>query len=210
MKILITAGPTREAIDPVRYISNRSSGKMGYAIAIAAAAAGHEVMLISGPVSLPAPEGVHVINIESAEQLLQAVTANLVSTDLAIFAAAVADYRPSTVALEKIKKTEGAMTLELERTPDVLGSVRSTGYKGGLVGFAAETNDLLAHAKAKLEKKGCDLIIANDVSQSGIGFDSDHNAVTLLFADGRVESFPKMEKSRLAEKLIGVCENLVK
>ena len=210
MKILITAGPTREPIDPVRFISNRSSGKMGYALAEAAQAAGHEVVLISGPTNLASPAGVKFHRIETADQLWQAVQENLPGVELAIFAAAVADYRVAEVAAQKLKKQSDEMTLHLVKNVDILGSMRAAGYRGTLVGFAAETQDLLVHAQSKLQRKGCDLMIANDVSASGIGFDADENAVTLVFADGHHEHLPRQAKSALAEKLIGVCANLVK
>ena len=210
MKFLVTAGPTREPLDPVRYLSNRSSGKMGYALAEAARRAGHEVVLISGPTDLPIPAGVTYRRIETAEEMRKAVKAFILDRDCAVFAAAVADYRPAKMAYQKIKKSADVMTLELERTPDILGSMRALGYGGALVGFAAETEDLLVNARSKLVKKGCDLIVANDVSKIGIGFDVDHNAVTLVYADGREEDIPKMPKRELAEKLIGVCEKLVK
>ena len=210
MKFLLTAGPTREPLDPVRYLSNRSSGKMGYALAEAARRAGHEVVLISGPTALPQPAGLHFLRVETAQEMMEAVETAMADTDCAIFAAAVADYRPARVADQKIKKSADSMHLVLERTPDILGSMRALGYRGVLVGFAAETENLLENARGKLVKKGCDLIVANDVSQRGIGFDADDNAVTLVFAGGREESIRKMSKRDLAEKLIGVCENLVK
>ena len=210
MRLLITAGPTREAIDPVRFLTNRSSGKMGYSLASAAVAAGHEVTLVSGPTNLTRPQGVNFITVESAQDMFEAVRSAILEMNLAIFSAAVADYRPVQIADQKIKKSGSRMTLELERTPDILGTVRSLGYTGALVGFAAETTDLIAHASEKLARKGCDLIVANDVSQPDIGFDVDHNAVTLLFADGRIVPLPKLTKAELAEKLIGECVNLVK
>ena len=210
MKFLLTAGPTREPLDPVRFLSNRSSGKMGYALAEAAQRAGHEVVLISGPSALARPAGVHFLQIETAQEMLEAVRDSITDTDCAIFAAAVADYRPAKIADQKIKKSADSMHLVLERTPDILGSMRALGYRGLLVGFAAETENLLENARGKLVKKGCDLIVANDVSQRGIGFDADDNAVTLVYAGGREDSIRKMSKRDLAEKLIGVCENLVK
>ena len=210
MKFLLTAGPTREPLDPVRYLSNRSSGKMGYALAEAAQRAGHEVTLISGPTALARPEGVHFLQVETAGEMLKAVQASIVGTDCAIFAAAVADYRPANIADQKIKKSADRLTLLLERTPDILGSMRALGYRGALVGFAAETENVLVNARGKLVKKGCDLIVANDVSQHGIGFDADDNAVTLVYEGGREEAIAKMSKRELAEKLIGVCEKLVK
>lgn len=211
LRVLITAGPTRERVDPVRFLSNRSSGKMGYALAEAAVAAGHEVVVISGPTGLPRPAGVEFHSVESAAEMLEAVRVELAAgVGLAILAAAVADYRPVVVAGEKLKKGAEVWSLELERTPDILGSMRGWSYRGGLVGFAAETGNLLENARGKLEAKGCDLIVANDVSRGDIGFEVDENAVTLLFADGRVEVVEKMSKRALAEKLIGVCGNLVK
>ena len=202
MRFLITAGPTREAIDPVRYLTNRSSGRMGYALAGAARHEGHEVMLISGPTTLDVPEGVDFIQVESAQQMYEAVRDMLRGVDIAILCAAVADYRPVAVAEHKIKKTEGPMTLQLERTPDILGSMRSDfGFKGVLVGFAAETQDMLAHAQEKLRRKGCDMLVANDVSRPGIGFGSAENEVTLVYPD-RTEPLPRDTKEWVAMRII--------
>ncbi|MGY8643789.1 MAG: phosphopantothenoylcysteine decarboxylase domain-containing protein [Verrucomicrobiales bacterium] len=204
MRILITAGPTREAIDPVRYISNRSSGKMGYALAEAAEKAGHEVILVSGPVNLAPPAGVESIAVESAQEMFESVRDRIGdSVDAAIFCAAVADYRPKNIAAEKIKKNSDSMTLEMEKTEDILGSARSVfGFKGTLVGFAAETHDLEKHAVEKLQRKGCDLLVANDVSRKDIGFDRDENEVRLFFADGRDERIPMQSKADLGVALI--------
>lgn len=200
---LITAGPTREAIDPVRYLSNRSSGRMGFALAAAAAAAGHSVTLIAGPVSLEAPQGVVRVDVTSAQEMYEAVRAAISTADAAVFSAAVADYRPAQAAEQKIKKSEAALTLTLERTPDILGSVRAVfGWEGFLVGFAAETEDLLAHAREKLKRKGCDLLVANDVSRPGIGFDAVENEATLLFRDGTERELPRMSKEELAAVVI--------
>jgi phosphopantothenoylcysteine decarboxylase/phosphopantothenate--cysteine ligase len=202
MHFLITAGPTREALDPARYLSNRSSGRMGFALAAAAAQAGHSVTLIAGPVALEAPEGVERVDVVSAQEMHDAVRARLPAADIAIFSAAVADYRPARVEAQKIKKSADTLTLTLERTPDILGSVRSVfGWRGVLVGFAAETENLLANARAKLERKGCDLVVANDVSQAGIGFDAAENEVTLVSAAGD-ETLPRMSKASLAEVII--------
>lgn len=212
MHFLITAGPTREPLDPVRYLSNRSSGKMGYALAAAARVAGHEVTLISGPVSLPAPEGVRRISVTTAQEMHDAVHAVLAgkpAVQAAIFSAAVADYRPAHPAAGKIKKQPGPMTLELERTPDILGSVRAAGFAGVLVGFAAETDNLIPHALEKCRRKGCDFIAANDVSQAGTGFDADDNELHLVFPDGTVRALPRAAKSVLAEILVGVCAELM-
>jgi phosphopantothenoylcysteine decarboxylase/phosphopantothenate--cysteine ligase len=201
---LITAGPTREAIDPVRYLSNRSSGRMGFALAAAAAAAGHSVALITGPVSLETPQGVVRVDVTSAQEMYEAVKGGLPAADAAIFSAAVADYRPAHPAEQKIKKSEATLTLTLERTPDILGSVRAVfGWEGFLVGFAAETEDLLGHAREKLVRKGCDLLVANDVSRPGIGFDALENEVTLLFRDGTERGLPRMSKEEMAAVIIG-------
>ena len=203
MHFLITAGPTREALDPVRYLSNRSSGRMGFALAAAAAAAGHRVTLVAGPVGLITPPRVMRVDVVSAQEMVEAVKSLLPGCDAAIFSAAVADYRPVNPAAQKIKKSAATMTLTLERTPDILGSVRSVfAWQGYLVGFAAETEDLVRHAREKLERKGCDLVVANDVSQPGIGFDAPDNAVTLLFRDGSSRELPRMPKDILAARLI--------
>ena len=209
MKLLITAGPTREAIDPVRYLSNRSSGRMGYALAQAGLEAGHEVVLISGPVAIPAPAGVRLIQVESAQQMHDAVQAAIGSVDAAIFSAAVADYRPAQVAEQKIKKHDSELVLHLERTPDILGSARSVfGFRGLLVGFAAETQNLAAYATDKLQRKGCDLLVANDVSQPGIGFDSAENEVTLFLPDGTVQRLPRSSKLEIARSILRKVEAL--
>lgn len=182
MKFLITAGPTREAIDPVRYITNKSSGRMGYALAAAAAAQGHHVTLISGPTSLPIPDDVDFVYITSADEMYESVEKFVSDTDVAILCAAVADYKPLSVPLHKIKKSTDTMCLELIKTRDILGSMRDVfGFQGYLVGFAAETHDVENYARGKLERKKCDLIVANDVSQAGIGFDSLENEVKLIF-----------------------------
>lgn len=207
MKILITAGPTREPIDPVRYLSNRSSGKMGYALAEAALDLGHAVTLISGPVALTAPAGAELHRVETAQQMWEAtrqVCASDAAPDIAIFAAAVADYRPKVIESQKIKKHADRLTLDLERTPDVLGSMRgSFGFRGFLVGFAAETENLIANAQDKLRRKGCDLVVANDVSRPGSGFDSDENEVILCLPSGQVEKVERMNKTELARLLVG-------
>jgi phosphopantothenoylcysteine synthetase/decarboxylase len=204
MKFLITAGPTREPLDPVRYLSNRSSGKMGYALAAAAITAGHEVCLISGPVSLQPPASAACIQVETASQMFQAVKQHIHTQHVAIFSAAVADYRPAHVHPQKIKKNGAdCMTLQLERTEDILGSARSVfGFTGYLVGFAAETVDLIPYAQEKLRRKDCDLIIANDVSSPGIGFDSAENAVTLCPRSGVPIHLPRALKTELATELI--------
>lgn len=202
MHFLITAGPTREALDPVRYLSNRSSGRMGFALAAAAVEAGHGVTLIAGPVTLGTPEGVDRLDVVSAQEMYEAVRGHLPRAEAAIFSAAVADYRPAQVAAQKIKKSAEMLTLSLERTPDILGSVRTVfGWRGVLVGFAAETENVVANARAKLERKGCDLMVANDVSQPGVGFDAAENEVTLLCRGGE-ERLPRMGKGALARVIV--------
>lgn len=208
MKLLITAGPTREALDPVRFLSNRSSGKMGYALAAAGFEQGHEVTLVSGPVALPSPEGVTVVRIESAQQMWEKVRDICADTppDIAVLAAAVADYRPKVAQAQKIKKQADAMTLELERTPDVLGSMRSVfGFTGVLAGFAAETQNLVPNAMDKIRRKGCDLIVANDVSRTDTGFDSDENEVILCFPSGITETLTRQSKRTLAHEIVRRC-----
>ena len=212
MHFLITAGPTREPLDPVRFLSNRSSGKMGYALAEAALAAGHEVTLLTGPVALSiAPrEGLTLRRIESAQDLWEAACRACADTqrpiDIAILAAAVADYRPKQKAEQKIKKHDENLTLELERTPDVLGSMRQPfGFTGFLVGFAAETQHLIENAQGKLQRKGCDLLVANDVSGPQTGFDSEENKVILCFPSGKTEELPQQPKSALAHEIVRRC-----
>lgn len=212
MKFLITAGPTREPIDPVRFLSNRSSGKFGYAIASAAAGAGHEVVLISGPVAIPAPidPNVRVITVETTKQMYDAVEARIRDMDFAIMSAAVADYRPVTVESNKIKKTQQAHpVVQLEKTEDILGSAREVmGFEGVLVGFAAETERLAEYAADKLHRKKCNLIVANDVSRSDIGFDSDLNEVSFFFENGEVRALPRAAKTELAQLLIEILTDL--
>lgn len=202
MKFLITAGPTREAIDPVRYITNRSSGRMGYALAGAARHEGHEVLLISGPTSLDVPPGVDFISVETAQQMYEAVRDMAGRYDAAVLCAAVADYRPVACAGQKIKKSAERMVLELERTPDILGSMRSVfGFKGKLIGFAAETQDIVEYARGKLKRKQCDFVVANDVSRSDVGFDSRENEVVLVYPDHEVY-LEKDTKEQVAMRII--------
>ncbi|MGN0874109.1 MAG: phosphopantothenoylcysteine decarboxylase [Akkermansia sp.] len=202
MKFLITAGPTREPLDPARYITNRSSGRMGYALAGAARHEGHEVMLISGPTHLDVPAGVDFLQVETAQQMYEAVRDYSKGADVAILCAAVADYRPVSYSEQKIKKVGERLVLELERTPDILGSMRSEfGFRGYLIGFAAETQDVETYARDKLVRKQCDLIVANDVSRSDIGFDSRDNEVVLVFPD-RCEYPEKDTKEHIAMRII--------
>lgn len=184
VRVMLTAGPTREAIDPVRYISNSSSGKMGFALAAAAADAGAEVTLVAGPVELPTPRGVTRVDVLTAAAMHAAVMARVDACDLFIGCAAVADYRPAEVAPQKIKKTGETLELHLVRNPDIIADVAARMPRPFTVGFAAETEDVLRHARQKLLRKGLDLVIANDVSRSDIGFGSDHNEVHVVSADG--------------------------
>ena len=202
VNILITAGPTREAIDPVRFLSNRSSGKMGYELAAAFARVGHAVLLVSGPTALDVPDGVDFLPVESAAEMHEAVGRHIGRMEIAVFAAAVADYAPAVCAPQKIKKSSSTLTLELVKTPDILGSARAPfGFTGTLVGFAAETNNLEANAREKLTRKSCDLVIANDVSEAGIGFDSNDNKVILVYPN-HTESLPLASKHDLAHQLV--------
>ncbi len=207
VRVLVTAGPTREPIDPVRHITNRSSGKMGYALARVARRRGADVVLVSGPVALDAPAGVVVERVETAREMHDAVHARYAESDLIIMAAAVADYAPADVSSSKIKKTDAPMTLALEPTPDILASLgRRRAEQGGggplLVGFAMETEDLEARARDKLERKGCDLIVANDISAPGVGFGVDTNRVTLIAPDGSMTRLPLMSKDDVASAIL--------
>ncbi len=199
-KVVITAGPTREAIDPVRYITNRSSGKMGYALASAAAAQGATVVLISGPASVPVPPGIEVIDVESAQQMYEATHAAITDADIFIAAAAVADYRPATVVTQKIKKKNDAMSIELVRCPDILASVAAMESPPFTVGFAAETENVIEYARGKLENKKLDLIVANRVGDN-CGFDRDDNTATALWRNGQ-KNFPTCSKIDLSRELI--------
>ncbi|MBU2712799.1 bifunctional phosphopantothenoylcysteine decarboxylase/phosphopantothenate--cysteine ligase CoaBC [Zooshikella harenae] len=205
--VVITAGPTQEAIDPVRYISNHSSGKMGFALAQAAVDAGADVTLISGPVQLTTPAGVKRIDVDSANAMHQAVQEHIVNTAIFIGCAAVADYRPKQIASQKLKKdptnVEQTMTLTLVRNPDIITNVANMQPKPFVVGFAAETEALEQHAKDKLARKKLDMIIANDVSQSNIGFNSDQNAVTVFTSTERI-SLEQNTKFALAKQLISL------
>ena len=200
-RVLITAGPTQEAIDPVRYISNHSSGKMGYALAEAAANMGAQVTLVSGPTNLAEPMWTKRIPVTSAQQMLQAVEQASSENDIFISCAAVADYKVKDVAAEKIKKSSHQMSIQLERNPDILATIAQQVEKPFCVGFAAETNNVIEYATGKMQRKNLDMIIANDVSDSSIGFNSNQNAVTVLWPDGQ-QAFDQMDKSELAQQLI--------
>lgn len=209
--ILITAGPTREAIDPVRYISNHSSGKMGYALAQAAMQLGANVTLVSGPVSLPPPVNVNRINVDSAQEMYDAVMAQASDHDIFISCAAVADYRPATIAEQKLKKTDDSdeMIITMVKNPDIVASVSAmTENRPFTVGFAAETNDVEVYARRKLEKKKLDLLCANDVSVEGQGFNSSDNAITLYWSQGE-KALPLNSKAALSMEILKQIQTLM-
>lgn len=200
--VVVTAGPTREKIDPVRFISNHSSGKMGYAIAKEAKKAGASVILISGPVHIPAPSGIKVIQVESAEDMYHAVLENYGEADIVIKTAAVADYRPKTTYNHKIKKQPGDEAIELERTKDILFELGQKKKSQILIGFAAETDNVEEYARKKLIKKNADMIIANNVKSEGAGFGTDTNIVTIYKREGKAVNLPMMSKDDVAKRII--------
>jgi phosphopantothenoylcysteine decarboxylase / phosphopantothenate---cysteine ligase len=200
--VLITAGPTCEDLDPVRYLTNRSSGKMGYSLADAANRRGANVILVSGPTDLKAPDGVDWIPVRSTEEMRNAVRVRAREANIVIMAAAVADYRPAVAREKKLKRGEGSLTLELEPTPDILAEIGREKGNRILVGFAAETDRVAENAKDKLARKGTDIIVANDVTQEGAGFDIDTNIVTLFLRDGREIPLPKMSKFDVANRIL--------
>lgn len=203
-RLLLTAGPTVEDLDPVRYLGNRSSGRMGYAVAAEAQRLGMRVTLVSGPVNLPVPAGVERIAVRSAEQMLAAVTDRVAQSDLFIATAAVADFRPREASLEKIKKRgDGGLTLELVQNPDILAQVAARQDRPFVVGFAAETHDVERYARDKLERKRLDMIAANRVGEEGSGFDADCNALTVLWPEGRHE-IARADKAQVARELLAV------
>ena len=202
-RILVTAGPTQEAMDPVRFLSNHSTGKMGYAIAARAAMRGAEVTLVSGPTALAAPEGVQRVDIISARDMYDAVISRADRQDMIIKAAAVGDYRPAETAPEKLKKGDGELTVALARNPDILAELGRRKHPGQqLCGFAMETQNLLDNAADKLRRKNCDMLVANSLRDKGAGFGTDTNVATLLFADGRRETPPLMSKEDLADIIL--------
>lgn len=205
MRVLISAGPTRERLDPVRFLSNRSSGKMGYALAAAAHGRGWETTLVSGPVELPCPAGVERVMVESAAEMAEAILSRAAAADCVIMAAAVADYRPRQAMSQKIKKGGGTLVLELERTQDILAELGKRKKSGQLlVGFAAETENLLSNAAEKLRKKNLDWIVANDVSKPDRGFGTSENCVTLLGVSGRRIELPLADKRLIAAQVLTV------
>lgn len=199
--ILITAGPTQEPLDPVRYISNRSSGKMGYALADAAAARGARVILVSGPVSLTPPSGVEVVRVKTAVEMRNAVFERLDGADIVIKSAAVADFHLSKVPEHKVKKTAARMSLELDPTPDILAELGRKKTTQILIGFAAETQNVASEARRKLESKNCDMIVGNDVSGTETGFESDQNEVVLLMKTGESVKVPRASKREIADRI---------
>jgi len=200
--VLVTAGPTVEDLDPVRFLSNRSSGKMGYALADAAARRGAHVILVSGPTDLGVPEGVDWVPVRATEEMRSAVRDRAREANIVIMAAAVADYRPAAAHSQKLKRGEERLTLELEPTPDILAELGREKGSRILVGFAAETSNLAENARGKLARKGADMIVANDVTQEGAGFDTDTNIVTLFLRDGREIPLPKLSKFDVANRIL--------
>jgi phosphopantothenoylcysteine decarboxylase / phosphopantothenate---cysteine ligase len=200
--VLVTAGPTYEDLDPVRYLTNRSSGKMGYAVAEAAARRGARVILVSGPTSLESPAEVERIAIRTAEEMHRAVQEKFLESSIAIFAAAVADYRPVQSFDQKIKRDKKPLTLSLEATPDILASVAKNKGDRLVVGFAAETERVAENARKKLTAKNADMIVANDVTAEGAGFDHNTNIVTLFARDGRDLPLPRMNKTEVAQRIL--------
>jgi phosphopantothenoylcysteine decarboxylase / phosphopantothenate---cysteine ligase len=199
--VLITAGPTQEPLDPVRFVSNRSSGKMGFALAEAAVARGAEVILVTGPVGLPEPRGVGVIHVQTAAQMRDAVLEHLPAATIIVKAAAVADYHVSHVPQQKLKKTAARLSLELDPTPDILAEVGKNKGDRLLVGFAAETENLVREARRKMESKNCDMVVSNLVNQEGVGFESDSNEVVLVTRSGPVVELPRASKRDIADQI---------
>jgi phosphopantothenoylcysteine decarboxylase / phosphopantothenate---cysteine ligase len=204
VRFVITAGPTREPIDPVRYLSNRSSGKMAYAIAEAALAAKHDVTIISGPVALAAPAGARLTRVVTSDAMYAAVHEQLPRCDVLVMCAAVADYKPAKASPFKIKKGAAALILELVPTRDILSSLAEKERSYLVVGFAAETNELEENATKKLREKNCDMIVANDVSRSDSGMESDENEVTIFFRDGQSTKIPRALKKNIARELVKI------
>ena len=210
MKFVVTAGPTREPIDPVRFLSNRSSGKMGYAIAEAAIESDHDVVLISGPVSLAPPAGARMVNVITSDEMHDAVHEAVRDCDVLVMCAAVSDYKPAFVAKAKIKKRDEHFSLDLIPARDILKSLpRSRNFF--VVGFAAETNDVEEHARAKLATKNCDMMVANDLSDPTIGMESDENAVTIFSRNREIEKISRASKKIIARALVKkICANAKK
>jgi phosphopantothenoylcysteine decarboxylase/phosphopantothenate--cysteine ligase len=208
VRFVVTAGPTREAIDPVRFISNRSSGKMGYAIAEAAVAAGHSVTLISGPASIAPPDGTQYVSITTSDELFSAVHRAIRKCDILVMCAAVSDYKPKRVQPRKMAKQNNPSTLELIPTRDILASLPQENRNFFVVGFAAETHDLETNARKKLRAKNCDMIVANDVSRSESGMESDENAVTIFFREGESKTISRASKKIIARELVKIISKM--
>ena len=207
MRFVVTAGPTREALDPVRFISNRSSGKLGYAIAEAAIRQKHQVTLISGPTALRSPRGAEMTSITTADQLYRAVHRSLRGCDVLVMCAAVSDYKPATLSARKLKKKRNGFALRLVPTRDILASLPKR-RRYLVIGFAAETHDLKIHAEKKLRAKGCDAIVANDVSGSETGIESDENEVTIFFRDGENKKISRAPKKIIARELVKIIAKI--
>ena len=207
MRFLVTAGPTREPIDPVRFISNRSSGKMGYAIAEAALASGHEVILISGPVHIDPPRRTKLIFVSTSEEMFNAVDRHVRACDVFVMCAAVADYKPANVSPTKIKKHAANFSLDLIPTRDILASFSTQDRQFLVVGFAAETNDVEENANRKLREKNLDIVVANDVSAAGVGMETDENEVTIFFRDGETRKISRAQKEIIAHELVNIFAN---
>jgi phosphopantothenoylcysteine decarboxylase/phosphopantothenate--cysteine ligase len=208
VRFVVTAGPTREAIDPVRFISNRSSGKMGYAIAEAAITAGHSVTLISGPATVAPPDGAQFISIVTSDELHDAVQRAVRECDVLVMCAAVSDYKPAKVELRKMKKRKIPFALELIPTHDILASLSKEDRNYLVVGFAAETHDLEANAQKKLREKNCDMIVANDVSKIDSGMESDENAVKIFFRNGESQTILRTSKKIIARELVKIISKM--
>lgn len=204
MKFVVTAGPTREPLDPVRYLSNRSSGKMGYAIAAAAREAGHEVVLISGPVALTPPSGAEIVRVTTGDEMFEAATAHFAQCDVFVMCAAVCDYKPVHSTAQKMKKEREPFSLALEPARDILSSLTSGPHACFVVGFAAETQELRANAQRKLAEKNCDLLVANDVARNDIGMDSDENELLIFGQDGAEKKLSRGKKTQLARALLKI------
>jgi phosphopantothenoylcysteine synthetase/decarboxylase len=207
VKFVVTAGPTREPLDPVRYLSNRSSGKMGYAIAAAALEEKHDVVLISGPVALPAPSGAELVRVTTGEEMFEAISQQLGQCDVLVMCAAVCDYKPAQYATQKLAKRRGRFTLELEATRDILASLTNRPNDCFVVGFAAETHELEANATRKLREKNCDLMVANDVSRADLGMDADENEVVIFSPNDAPKKIPRAKKTELARVLLKIILN---
>jgi len=208
VRFVVTAGPTREPIDPVRFLSNRSSGKMGYAIAAAALAAGHKVTLISGPACLPKPVGARFVSITTSDELYREVHRAIRKCDALVMCAAVADYKPAKVQHRKMKKQKKSFALQLVPTQDILASLSQRARKFLVIGFAAETHDLEKYAAKKLREKNCDAIVANDVSGSETGMESDENEVTIFFRDRETKKISRAPKKIIARELVKIFEKM--